>query len=533
MLSSSDAEHVPDGAAKRRPAEPFSLVIFGASGDLTRRKLVPAIYGLFRQGLLPERFSLFGFARSEMDDRAFAEQMREAVREHGRVPASDDENWRRFAACLHYHRGEYGDVESLRSLGRRLAEEAAAQERPDNRVFDLATPPQVFMKIVEGLRDAGLTGGNPGGWVRLVVEKPFGSDLASARELNRRIRSVFSEEQVFRIDHYLGKEAVQNILVFRFANSIFDPLWNQKYIDHVQITVSESAGVEGRGGYYDQTGTLRDMLQNHMMHLLCFLTMESPVDIGAQSVRDEKVKALKSLRRIPMDCVANGVVRGQYDAGELGGRRVPGYLEEDGVAPDSRTETFVALKTFVDNWRWAGVPFYLRTGKRLPKRLTQMSIHFKPVPQVLFNADSRLPLPPNVLILRIQPNEGISLRFQVKVPGLGTRIEPYWMDFGYGNAFGKELPDAYERLLLEAAIGDQTLFIRSDEVEAAWEFVNPIIEGCMSDAKRPLPKYPAGTWGPKEADELIEADGRRWDLFLEDRQHGAVPRPGDRKNERS
>jgi glucose-6-phosphate 1-dehydrogenase len=495
--------------AGRNAPDPFSLVIFGASGDLARRKLIPAIFALFHEGFLPEPFSVVGFARSEMDDRSFAEEMRRGVEKFGRVSLSDGESWRRFAERLHYQRGDYGDSDSFRALARRLVELSGRQRRPDNRLFDLATPPEVFGPIVKALGESGAASAE-GGWTRLIVEKPFGYDLRSACELNALARSVFPEERIFRIDHYLGKEAVQNILVFRFANSIFDPLWNQKYIDHVQIAVSESVGMEGRGRYFDRVGALRDMVQNHMMHLLCFLTMESPVDVGADSIRDEKVKALKSLRGIPRDCAANGVVRAQYGAGEAGGKRVPGYREEEGVAPGSATETFVAFRAFIDNWRWAGVPFYIRTGKRLRKRLTQIAIHFKATPRVLFNAGPSLPLPPNVLILRIQPNEGISLRFQVKAPGLGMRIEPYRMSFGYGRAFGGRLPDAYERLLLDAAVGDQTLFIRSDEVEAAWRFVNPIIEGCGA-AGGELPRYPAGSWGPREAEELIEADGRRWD----------------------
>lgn len=509
MSSIPDADFSPDETARRRP-DPFSLIIFGASGDLARRKLVPAVCNLFQQRLFPEKFSIFGFARTDMDDAAFAKEVRKSI-ESFQGPISDENHWNNFAERLHYQRGDYDDAESFRALSRRLAEDARKQGRPDNRLFDLATPPEVFARIVTNLGETD-SANIETGWKRLIVEKPFGSDLDSALELNRRIKQVFPEESIFRIDHYLGKEAVQNILVFRFANSIFDPLWNQKYIDHVQITISESIGMEGRGGYYERSGALRDMVQNHMLHLLCFLAMESPVDTNSDSVRDEKVKVLKALRRIPANCADNGVVRAQYLSS---GKDVPGYRQEKGVAPDSTTETFVAFRTFIDNWRWAGVPFYFRTGKRLAKRVTRISIHFKPVPQVLFNADSKKSLLPNALILRIQPNEGISLRFQVKTPGIGTRIQPYQMNFGYDQAFHRKLPDAYERLLLDAALGDQTLFIRSDEVEAAWRFVNPIIQGCGA-SKRELAGYPAGSWGPKAADDLIEADGRKWDDFQDE-----------------
>ena len=501
----------PDSTLARREApEPFALVIFGASGDLAARKLLPAVHRLFQQGLLPERFAVVGFARTEMTDAVFRDQAGIDVARFSPPARGERRTWADFARNLHYHAGRYDDPASFASLRQRLDGLATSRNAPPNCLFYLATPPSVIAPVAEQLRAAGLSRPGEGrGWARLVVEKPFGHDLASARTLNALVQAAFPENQVFRIDHYLGKETVQNILVLRFANALFEPLWNHKYVDHVQVTVSETVGVEQRGAYYDQAGALRDMVQNHMMHLVSLVGMEAPNTLDPDAVRDEKVKVLKALRLIPTCDVGDRVVRAQYAAGAT----APGYREEPGVAPDSTTETYVALKTFIDNWRWAGVPFYLRTGKRLPARVTEIGIHFKPVPQVLFNAPSFGPMAPNVLALRIQPNEGISLQFQVKRPGAGVQIEPFTMDFGYADAFGGEPPEAYERLLLDAALGDPTLFTRSDEVEAAWAFVTPILDACAEAPAAELPPYAAGTWGPKEADALIEADGRRWTVF--------------------
>jgi len=489
----------------KRVPDPFTLVIFGASGDLTRRKLVPAVYGLFRDGLLPDGFRLVGFARTKQDTGAFVETLRQATRQ-ARRDGFDEKSWRDFALRVDYRQGRY-DADGLNSLKAELVQSGPI----GNILYDLATPPVAFAPVADGLREAGLVHPHDadGPWSRIIVEKPFGRDLDSAVELNRLLRRAFDERQIFRIDHYLGKETVQNLLVLRFANAIFEPLWNREHVDHVQITVSETLGVEGRGGTYDAAGALRDILQNHMMHLLCLAAMEPPASLDASAVRDEKVKLLRSLRPMPVECFPENVVRAQYASGETGG----GYLDEPGVAPDSTAETYIALKTFVDNERWEGVPFYLRTGKRLTARVTDVAVHFKSVPRGLFNTDEAHALEPNVLAMRIQPHEGIALRFQVKVPGPAMETHPYQMDFGYAETFGKEPPDAYERLLLDAALGDATLFIRDDEVEAAWRFVDPLLAGCAREKARTLPKYPAGSWGPVEADALIEADGRKWEML--------------------
>jgi len=505
---------VSTGQSRIGAEEPFVLVIFGASGDLTHRKLVPSVYGLHCDGLLPRKRFVVGYARSDLTHEAFRDGLRESVKRHSRAPL-DARTWQAFASRIFYLRGRYDSGDDFIRLGRFLADLTAKEGMAANWLFYLATPPDQFAQVAEQLGKAGLGGrdisaGAGQGWRRIVTEKPFGRDLASAESLNRVLRRVFDERQIFRIDHYLGKETVRNLLVLRFANSIFEPIWNQKHVDHVQITVGETLGVEKRGPYYDGSGALRDMLANHMMNLLCLVAMEPPATLAADAIRNEKVKVLQALRAIPPDCAGHGVVRAQYGQGEVAGRPVPGYLQEPGVAGDSRTETFVALKLHVDNWHWAGVPFYLRTGKRLAMRVTEIVIQFKPVPRVLFNTPPAAPLAPNLLVVRIQPDEGVSLQFQVKQPGAATRIHPYTMDFTYAGAFGAVAPDAYERLLLDAAMGDSTLFIRSDEIEAAWRFLTPVLEGCDLERGKPLPQYAPCSWGPTEADRLIASEGHRW-----------------------
>ena len=509
------AENITVQPPAQRTPEPFTLVVFGASGDLTSRKLIPAVFALSCQGLLAPGTAVVGFSRTEMTNEAFRDRLWKSVKASltCRGRDVDERDWSEFASRLSYHRGSYDDPGDFASLKQRLEGLAADSGVPGNCVHYLATPPAAFEPVVRQLERVGLARKEqPDPWARIVIEKPFGRDLPSTRELNRRLRSAFDERQILRIDHYLGKETVQNIMVLRFANSIFEHIWSHDYIDHVQITVAESLGVGTRGGYYDQAGALRDMVQNHMMHLLCLVAMEPPVALTADAIRNEKVKVLDALRPIPPECAASGVVRAQYTAGAVGGDDVPGYRDTPGVAADSGTETFVAFKAYVDNWRWAGVPFYLRTGKCMPRRSTEISIHFKDVPQVLFNRPPVGPLPPNVLTVRVQPDEGIALEFQVKVPGPAMEIRPLKMDFAYAGAFGSAPPDAYERLLLDAAAGGAGLFTRSDEVEAAWRFVTPVIEGCSHTCCEDLDKYPAGTWGPKAADELIEADGHQWHL---------------------
>ncbi len=509
-----DASRVSISAGQNRAAEakPFVLVIFGASGDLTRRKIIPAIYSLYCDELWPADTMILGYARSGLGDESFRMQMKQAVAQYSRTPM-DEQVWARFAANLYYQQGQYDNGADFSRLRQRVESMTAAAGISANYLFYLSTPPEQFTPVVEqlglsGLARRGCCDGEP--WSRVVIEKPFGRDLQSARALNQTLWRVLDEAQIYRIDHYLGKETVQNLLVMRFANSIFEPIWNQRYIDHVQITVSETLDVEGRGAYYDRAGALRDMLQNHMMNLLCLVAMEAPVALTADAIRDEKVKVLQALRPIPDDCAAFGVVRAQYGPGAIDGRPVEAYRDAKGVADDSNTETFVAMKLDVDNWRWAGVPFYLRTGKALAQRLSEIVIHFKPVPQVLFNAPPTGPMQPNVMVVRVQPDEGVSMQIQIKQPGATVKIEPYLMQFGYAGAFGAGVPEAYERLILDAAIGDSTLFIRSDEIEAAWRFVTPILEGCDVRRGQALPTYTPGSWGPAEADKLIASQGRRW-----------------------
>jgi glucose-6-phosphate 1-dehydrogenase len=496
-----------EGSVTLRAADPCTLVVFGATGDLTHRKLLPALHRLARQRLLHPMTSIVGFARQPRTDDVFRKDALAAM--GGEAPPED---WARFASSLHYHVGSFEDLAAFRSLEAALARSEKERGVPANRLFYFAAPPPTYETILRNLKAAGLAHApSPDGpWSRVVIEKPFGHDLESARALNLRVHDVFDESQVFRIDHYLGKETVQNILVLRLANGIFEPLWNNRYLDHVQITVAESVGVEGRAPYYERAGVLRDMLQNHMIQLLTLTAMEPPVRFEADAVRDEKVKVLRALRPLLPSEVADRTVRAQYARGATGGEAVPGYREEDRVDPASETETFLAVRFEVDNWRWAGVPFYLRSGKRLPKRATEIAIVFKQPPYALFRSAGCLDLQANVLRLRIQPDEGISFSFGSKSPGQALHIDPVRMDFNYLTSFGADPPEAYERLLLDCNLGDSTLFARRDEVELAWEHVDGIAAAWASQRKPPLLQYPAGTWGPPEADALPGREGRRW-----------------------
>jgi len=484
------------------------MVIFGASGDLTRRKLLPALYNLLLDGLLPRPLAVVGASRRALADEEFAAAMQAGVERHSRR-GLDPERWNELGPAISFCTVEEGNPESYRTLAGHLESVENEHGLPGNRLFYLATPPSAFPGIVEGLGRAGLQRpGREGAWSRIVLEKPIGHDESSARELNRLVNGVFPEQDVYRIDHYLGKETVQNLMVFRFGNAIFEPLWNQKYVDHVQITVAESLGVEGRGAYFEEAGITQDMLQNHMFQLLCLIAMEAPASLRAEAIRDEKVKVLQALRPVEPDQVGQVTVRGQYARGVIDGKEVAGYRDEKGVAPDSRTETYVATKLQIDNWRWAGVPFYLRAGKRLNRRLTEIVLQFRDVPHRLFHGG---PPAPNSLGLRIQPDEGICLRFDAKSPGAQSRIQPVAMDFSYGETFGQQPPEAYERLLLDALLGDSTLFLRRDEIEGAWAWVDRLIEGwAREDAAAPLPEYTAGTWGPAEAHVMLARDGRTW-----------------------
>jgi glucose-6-phosphate 1-dehydrogenase len=498
--------------AGRKVIEPCTLVIFGASGDLTARKLVPALYHLFLNRQMPDPFRIVGFARRPKTDEAWRAELREALERFSRTRPVQEEVWAAFAANVHYCAGEFHDLAAYARL-KHLLKGFGVPALAHNLLFYLATSPSQFAEVAERLY-AGALLDRPGegrsGWQRVVVEKPFGSDLASARRLNTDLTRHTSEAQIFRIDHYLGKETVQNLLMFRFSNAIFERLWQRDAIEHVQITVSERHGVEARGGYYEEAGALRDMVQNHLLQVLALMAMEPPVSLEAEAIRDEKVKLLKALRVWSPEQVAAQVVRGQYTAGEVAGQPRGAYRSEPKVAPDSSVETFVALRVLIDNWRWSGVPFYLRTGKSMPASASEVRVQFRPTPHVLFAAQCGPRLDANSLTLRLQPDEGITLRFNGKVPGTSMQLRPVRMHFSYDAEFGAYTPEAYERLLLEAMAGDATLFIRRDELESAWGFVDAIRAGWHG---RPLEAgefYPAGTWGPEAADALLARSGHAW-----------------------
>jgi glucose-6-phosphate 1-dehydrogenase len=489
-----------EGLQVRRTPDPCVLTIFGASGDLTKKKLLPALYALAFRRLLPPRFAVVGVARTEESDDDFRERMKKAVQEHARDEFRD-EVWESLAESMRYVATDFSDEGGEDEVARTLSELDEERGTGGNRVYYLAIPPSVFPTVVDALGRRRSTEG----WTRLIIEKPFGHDLESAQALTAAIQEHFTEDEVFRIDHYLGKETVQNMLALRFANGIFEPIWNRQFIDHVQITVAESIGIEGRSAFYEEAGAIRDVFQNHMLQLVALTAMEPPIDFTAESVRNEKVKVLRAVHTPG----PKSVVRGQYGRGYVEGEEVPGYREEQGVAPDSTTETYVAAKLYVDNWRWADTPFYVRMGKRLARRETTIAIEFERAPHPPFAETAGDGLRPNTLIVHIQPDEGVSLAIGAKVPGQGMTIRTVHMDFLYGGAFRTGMPEAYERLILDAMLGDATLFTRTDEVEEQWKLVDAIVAAWKRD--RPsFPNYAAGTWGPPSADELLGRDGRSW-----------------------
>jgi glucose-6-phosphate 1-dehydrogenase len=496
----SDRNPLREGLNLPRVPAPCALVIFGASGDLTRRKLFPAIYALAARSMLPEHFAIVGVSRTEETDDEFKARMKEAVQEFGRDKL-EEKVWKRLAAGMHYVAADVagGGEDRLIDL---LAQLDRQRGTAGNRVFYLAVPPTAFSILIDKL---GRRRGEWSGWTRLIVEKPFGSDRASAHRLNDEVHRYFNEREIFRIDHYLGKETVQNLLALRFANGIFEPIWNRQFVDHVEITVAESMGIEGRSAFYEHAGAIRDVFQNHLLQLVALTAMEPPVDFSAESVRNEKVKVLRALR-LPR---GRDVVRGQYGPGYIEGQAVPGYRKEPGVAAQSTTDTFVAARLQIDNWRWADTPFYVRVGKRLPKRETTIAIQFQRAPHPPFAKETAEGMQPNVLVVHVQPDEGVSLAIGAKVPGQGLTIRTVVMDFLYGAAFRTELPEAYERLILDCLLGDATLFTRADEVDAQWALVDSIV-GRWKREKPSFPNYAAGTWGPPEADDLIRREGREW-----------------------
>jgi glucose-6-phosphate 1-dehydrogenase len=492
---------------ERLPVHPTTLVIFGATGDLAHRKLLPALYNLAHEGALPERFELIGIARRDQPHEDFRAIARESIERFSRTKP-DPDVLDGLLGDVRYLAGTFDDERVYQRLVNTLEKFDEKAGYPLNRVFYLSTAPQFFPVIAEELGKAGLQQCEKAD-TRIVIEKPFGYDLASARQLNADVLSVFDESQVFRIDHYLGKETVQNLMAFRFANALFEPVWNRNFIDHVQITAAEDVGIGGRAGYYEGAGALRDLVQNHMMQLLALLAMEPPASFEANRLRDEKLKVLEAIAPPSLDEVASMTVRGQYGPGVSGGSPVEGYREEEGVAPDSRTETYAALRLHISNWRWAGVPFYIRTGKRLARKVTEIVVTLRPVPHLAFQSTGSVGAQQNQLILTVQPDEGVSISIGAKIPGARMRIRPVYMEFRYGTSFVSQSPEAYERLILDAMRGDATLFTRNDEIEALWGIIDPILQAWHADTDSPLPQYPAGSAGPEEANALL-GEGRQW-----------------------
>src|SRR5579859_1544411 len=489
-------------------SDPCAVILFGASGDLAKRKVIPALFDLAAHNSLGSRYAIVGFARTPMNDDSFRSALGDAAKTMSELGDVDPAKWNDFASNLFYSPGDYSDQQAYAQLAKRLAELDAQKSLAGNRLFYLSTPPEVYPDIVEQLGRAGLARpANPNSWVRIIIEKPFGRDLASAKELNEIVHNVFEEQQVYRIDHYLGKDTVQNLLVLRFGNGIFEPLWNRNYVDHVQITAAETLGVERRGGFYETAGALRDMIQSHVLQLTSLMAVEPPASFDATAVRNEKLKILQSIRPYNLEMVAQSAVRGQYAPANTDGAKLAGYRNEPGVNPNSRTETFVALRVLIDNWRWAGVPFYLRTGKRLAKRTTEIMIQFRCAPHIVFRERE---VEPNRLVLNIQPDEGISVSFGAKRPGTEMSIGNVTMNFSYREAFGGASRSAYATLLNDCLRGDATLFDRGDSVEAAWSIVDPILDVWSAARTGTVPTYPAGTWGPKASDQLLERDGRQW-----------------------
>jgi glucose-6-phosphate 1-dehydrogenase len=492
---------------------PCAIVIFGASGDLASRKLIPGIYEMAREGLLNDRSYILGYARSPMTDEQYRQDCADSVRTFARTKPIDESLWKKLESRIYYAQADYASAEDHARVRARLDELDEKHGSLRNRLYYLSTPPSVYEPLIQRLGErqppVAAEYQPADHWQRIIIEKPFGYDLPSARKLNALLHQHFSEEQVFRIDHYLGKETVQNLMVMRFANAIFEPIWNYKYIDHIQITVGETLGVGNRGGYYDRSGALRDMVQNHMFQLMALVAMEPPVSLDATSIRDEKVKVFRSIRPIRPGAVNDQTVRGQYGAGSFNNQKTEGYRREKDVPPDSQTETFAAVKLFIDNWRWSGMPFYLRTGKFLNQKISEVVVRFRSPPLTLFQKQCESPVYPNDLVIRVQPDEGISWRLNGKVPGGQMNIKPVALDFLYSQTFHKEAPEAYERLIHDAIVGDQTLFIRGDEAEAAWTVIDPIEKG-WAESKLAPEEYVPGSWGPKRAMQLIEHDARRW-----------------------